>query len=210
MQLVATLEILSFYLIAFGVRSFVQWWRTGKTGFVGVGKDSTPLTRTAALLMLFALLLAPIAPWVGASIGSHLQTPGIVMALFGIGATLLAQMQMGASWRIGVNNSEQTKLVTTGVFRAVRNPIFSAMLLASLGVALTVPTPLALVVPPTLLAALELQVRFVEEPYLIRTHGQQYFDWAAQTGRFVPWLGRLRASEGQTPRATSSGAAAGS
>jgi protein-S-isoprenylcysteine O-methyltransferase Ste14 len=39
---------------------------------------------------------------------------------------------MGASWRIGVDPSERTDLVTGGAFALVRNPIFSAMLLTGI------------------------------------------------------------------------------
>jgi protein-S-isoprenylcysteine O-methyltransferase Ste14 len=38
---------------------------------------------------------------------------------------------------------------------------------------------------------IELQVRVVEEPHLLRTHGQAYEDWAREVGRFVPGVGRL-------------------
>ncbi len=37
---------------------------------------------------------------------------------------------MGASWRIGVNPDERTKLVTGGVFAHVRKPISTAILAA--------------------------------------------------------------------------------
>ena len=39
--------------------------------------------------------------------------------------------------------------------------------------------------------ALEIQVRLVEEPYLLRQHGDAYRNYAARVGRFVPGLGRL-------------------
>ena len=42
---------------------------------------------------------------------------------------------MGESWRIGVDVQERTSLVTAGVFGLVRNPIFSAMCVASIGLA---------------------------------------------------------------------------
>ena len=38
---------------------------------------------------------------------------------------------------------------------------------------------------------LELQVRSVEEPYLLRTHGDAYRAYASRVGRFVPGIGRL-------------------
>ncbi len=42
------------------------------------------------------------------------------------------------------------------------------------------------------LAALELQVRAVEEPHLQAEHGERYRAYAARAGRFVPGVGRLR------------------
>ena len=37
-----------------------------------------------------------------------------------------------------------------------------------------------------------MQVRAVEEPHLLATHGRAYADYAARVGRFVPGIGRLR------------------
>ena len=99
---------------------------------------------------------------------------------------------MGPSWRIGVDEAERTELVTMGPFAVVRNPIFAAMLPAVLGVALLVPNAVALAGFVALFVALELQVRLVEEPYLLRAHGDRYAEYAARTGRFVPGVGRLR------------------
>jgi protein-S-isoprenylcysteine O-methyltransferase Ste14 len=44
-----------------------------------------------------------------------------------------------------------------------------------------------------LVGALELQVRRVEEPHLLRVHAATYRDYAARTGRFLPGIGRLGA-----------------
>jgi protein-S-isoprenylcysteine O-methyltransferase Ste14 len=44
-----------------------------------------------------------------------------------------------------------------------------------------------------LVAALGMQVRYVEEPYLMRTHGRRYLAYASRVGRFVPGLGKLAA-----------------
>ena len=40
----------------------------------------------------------------------------------------------------------------------------------------------------------QLQVRVVEEPYLLATHGKTYAAYAARVGRFVPGAGRLHTS----------------
>jgi protein-S-isoprenylcysteine O-methyltransferase Ste14 len=54
-----------------------------------------------------------------------------------------------------------------------------------------VPNLLAAVTVVLVLTSLEIQVRRVEEPYLLRVHGDAYRAYAARTGRFVPFLGRL-------------------
>ena len=59
--------------------------------------------------------------------GPVFRAAGVVLFTIGLVATLWAQMAMGISWRIGVDPSEATPLVTAGPFRLVRNPIFTAM-----------------------------------------------------------------------------------
>jgi protein-S-isoprenylcysteine O-methyltransferase Ste14 len=119
------------------------------------------------------------------------------VGFFGV---LAAQAGMGASWRVGVDATERTELVTTGAFAVVRNPIFTAMLTTMAGLALLVPTAVSATALLCLLVAVELQVRLVEEPYLLRTHRQAYDSYAAATGRFVPGLGRLRRATPGEPR----------
>lgn len=46
---------------------------------------------------------------------------GLGLAVIGLALVLAAQQAMGDSWRIGVDPSERTGLVTTGAFATVRN-----------------------------------------------------------------------------------------
>ena len=103
-----------------------------------------------------------------------------------------AQLGMGASWRIGVSDDQDTDLVTGGWFSIVRNPIYTAMIVGWTGFALIVPTWLGVCGRRGDRASgLELQVRAVEEPYLVRTHGDEYRVYASRVGRFVPGVGRF-------------------
>jgi protein-S-isoprenylcysteine O-methyltransferase Ste14 len=95
---------------------------------------------------------------------------------------------MRDSWRIGVDASERTELRTSGLFRRVRNPTFSAMAITATGLILMVPTVVSLFGLLALTVALQLQVRIVEEPYLRRTHGEAYEKYCDGAGRFVPRL----------------------
>jgi protein-S-isoprenylcysteine O-methyltransferase Ste14 len=116
---------------------------------------------------------------------------GLAVATAGIVLTLLAQLSMGDSWRIGVDDGERTELVAEGAFAIVRNPIFSAMVVTAVGLSAMVPNVLAGVGLVALLGALEIQVRAIEEPYLRTVHGRSYERYAARVGRFVPGVGRL-------------------
>ncbi len=124
------------------------------------------------------------APWI--------QTTGIVIAVIGIVATVYAQVDMGDSWRIGVDPSETTTLVRTGAFGWVRNPIFTAMITFGFGITLVTPNLVALAGFVLLVVTIELQVRVVEEPYLRTVHGDAYDDYLLSVGRFVLGVGRGR------------------
>ncbi len=73
----------------------------------------------------------------------------------------------------------------------VRNPIFTAMLVFGLGIALVTPNVVAIVGFVLLVVTIEVQVRVVEEPYLATRHGDAYRDYLATVGRFVPGVGRI-------------------
>lgn len=84
-----------------------------------------------------------------------------------------------------------TDLVVHGPFRYARNPIFSAMLITACGLAMTIPNVVSIVGLLSLIAALQVQVRLVEEPYLLATHGDVYRSYARVVGRFSPGMGHL-------------------
>jgi len=190
-----------YLLLAFGVRTVVQVRRTGSTGFKGIGGRPGSAEWLAGVGFTLAIVLGASAPIldlldvadpIGALDGPAAHVAGAILAVAGIAATLYAQMAMGESWRIGVDPEERTQLVTSGPFGLVRNPIFSAMLPTALGLTLLVPSWVAIAGLAGLVVALEVQVRVVEEPYLLRAHGEAYAAYARRVGRFVPGLGRLR------------------
>ncbi len=192
---------LLYLLLAFGLRAFVQYRRTGDAGF-RLPTASTPIAqRTGAVLFVAALVLGVAAPVFDlASVlarftsfgGSGAVAAGFVLYAVGVAGTLWAQFGMGESWRVGVDPTERTALRTVGPFRHVRNPIFSFMVVAAVGLALLVPNLASVAAVVALVAGVELQVRLVEEPHLLRTHRAAYAEYAASTGRFVPGVGRLR------------------
>jgi protein-S-isoprenylcysteine O-methyltransferase Ste14 len=199
----ATLAI--WLLIAFGVltvlvRVAIQLARTGRTGLVGFFRGTGPIGWLSGLLFTGGMA-AGVVSIVRVRHGTldtidpldvgALHVVGIALASAAGLTVFLAQLGMGASWRIGVNKEDRTDLVTSGWFSIVRNPIYTAMIAGWLGFALMVPTWIAFAAPMVIAAGLELQVRAVEEPYLARTHGGHYRAYGSRVGRFVPGVGRF-------------------
>lgn len=192
-----------FALLGFGWRSWVQYRRTGSTGFRGLSGRFGSAEWFAGVGFVAALATAVLAPMLQAvgvvtplTDAGWLHGVGVVLAVAGIAATVYAQIDMGESWRIGVDQTETTTLVRGGVFGLVRNPIFTAMLIFGSGVALVTPNVIAVLGFALLLGSIQLQVRVVEEPYLAAVHGAEYREYLAEVGRFVPRVGRRRTDSG--------------
>lgn len=187
--------------LAFGARVAVHFRRTGTSGVRGISGAPGSVEWLAGVGFVVALTVGVAAPALAAADlveaiealdEGVVHAIGIVLFALGLAATVLAQAAMGASWRIGVDERERTELVTDGPFAVVRNPIYAAMIPAIGGLALLVPSVVALAGWLLLVAALEAQTRLVEERHLLRTHGHEYAFYAARVGRFVPGLGLLR------------------
>jgi protein-S-isoprenylcysteine O-methyltransferase Ste14 len=189
------------FFTLFVFRSIVQWRATGSTGVKGFHGRFGSLPWLAGVTASLGLVLAPLAPlaalygWPGGSqllVEPALHWLGAVLALVGITGGLLAQLAMGSSWRVGVDETERTELVTGGMFDQIRNPIFSFVGLSVIGLVLLVPNVISLLACALTFIGIEIQVRAVEEPYLLQTHGAEYARYTARVGRFVPTIGRLR------------------
>ena len=81
------------------------------------------------------------------------------------------------------------RLVTNGVYRYSRNPIYVAVLIAIAGWASLFQAPVLLIYGVALFALYSFFVQRHEEPHLTREFGDEYAAYMATTGR---WLPRLR------------------
>jgi len=192
-------------LIGFGALTFfgrvaIQLRQTGDTGLIGLRPDAGPADWLSGILFIggMAMAVTSVVLVLQDSLGTidaidttALNVLGIVLASAGGLAVFGAQVGMGASWRIGVRDDQDTDLITRGWFSLVRNPIYTAMIVGWTGFALIVPTWLGIAAVAVIALGLELQVRAVEEPYLVRAHGEEYRAYAARVGRFVPGIGRF-------------------
>jgi protein-S-isoprenylcysteine O-methyltransferase Ste14 len=201
MNYIPLIGLVLFVGLGVGWRSWLQRRRHGSSGIV-LFRSGSPMQNVreagavALLLLLAAQALArAVAPRSLEALYVVRSTPGMqglgALVLFaGIAFMIAAQLELGASWRIGIEKDARPGLVARGPYRFCRNPIFLAMLAVLLGFALLIPTW------PSIGGLLGTYVGLrgaiaAEERYLLGAYGDDYAAYAARVGRFIPHLGRL-------------------
>lgn len=105
----------------------------------------------------------------------------LVVALIWV---LVAQIQMGDSWRIGIDERSSAPLVQNGLFGISRNPIFFGMLVMLAGLLLTIPTAATLIVTVLGFVLIHIQVR-LEESFLLEKYGDEYRSYQRRVRRWL-------------------------
>lgn len=82
-----------------------------------------------------------------------------------------------------VNN----RLVTTGIYAQVRNPIYSAFLIACTGILLIYGNILLLFLPFFYWGFLTVLMRSTEEKWLRKLYGEEYEEYCRSVNRCIPW-----------------------
>ena len=167
----------------------------GKWGIVGA-RDPVQKVMVASLMgavgvaLVWTLAFAFMAPgplgvWVLDPIWAWL---GLALGVLGMLLVAWAQLQMGASWRIGIPE-ESPGLVTSGIFAWVRHPIYTGLFAVTAGVVLMSPSPWSVMGGAWLISIIGIQAR-LEERYLHAVYGDAFTRWATEVGRFFPGVGR--------------------
>lgn len=118
----------------------------------------------------------------------------IPMVVVGTALILLgAWLWYSAAFRARVDDHiKSNTLVTTGVYGWVRNPLYSAVLLACAGALLLANNLWLLLLPVVYWAFLTVLMKHTEEKWLAKLHGKEYEDYCQRVNRCIPWLPKER------------------
>jgi len=148
-----------------------------------------------SLLLLWAVITASISlgTWYG-----HLHTPdlfrnasearlvSVFLLAVGLAIRWLAILKLGRSFTANVVIHKEQRVEKSGVFRFVRHPSYTGLLIIFTGIALNTRSwiGLAIVLVP-ILAALLYRIH-VEENALSIAFGEEYRDYCRSTKRLIP------------------------
>ena len=113
-----------------------------------------------------------------------LQLAGLILLIISFVWTIIGQYQMSESWRIGIDYNEKTELVSQGLFKYSRNPIFLGVLISYLGTFLIIPNVLSFAMMLLTFITIQFQVR-MEEEYLTTVHGKTYLSYQLHVSRWL-------------------------
>jgi protein-S-isoprenylcysteine O-methyltransferase Ste14 len=109
---------------------------------------------------------------------------GWAMLVISLVWVVIAQWQMGESWRVGIDSRMKTGLVRGGLFRVSRNPIFLGMMVQLAGLFLLIPDAITLLVMVSGYLLISVQIR-LEEAHLRGLHGPDYAMFERSVRRWI-------------------------
>lgn len=196
LRIILPVYLIAYFGIAFAWRSIAVWRRTGINPYVLGRTDSAYDYIGVVFRLVFGLQAAAIilysvfTPIYSYTVPIGWLDHGFVkwFGLFQLFASLVwtatAQIQMGNSWRIGIDKQNRTELVHRGLFTVSRNPIFLGMRIALQGIFLTIPSAVTLLTFVLGDVLIQIQVR-LEEEHLRGLHGDAYEDYCGQVRRWI-------------------------
>jgi len=160
---------------------------------VKVVKSRKGTVETVLLTLAWLGFLVPLV-WIASPALSFAEYPlragalvaGIACLAVGLWFFHRSHADLGTNWSITLEVREQHRLITDGVYRRIRHPMYMALLLYSVGQALVIPNWVA---GPSYLIAFGILFTFrvrAEERMMLDQFGDQYAAYMARTKRLVP------------------------
>lgn len=200
MHAMLTLFLPIYFIIYFGIafvaKSVIVAKRIGKNPLVLPKDDSAYgliglYFKLTLILMFVYVLLYAFVPTVYHTFLpiAQLNNPttkyvGLALLVFALIWTIIAQAHMKDAWRIGIDTETKTELITTGLFRCSRNPIFFGMIVSLVGLLLTTPNALTALFLILGYVLIQIQIR-LEEEYLTKQHAEVYLAYKQKVRRLI-------------------------
>ena len=113
---------------------------------------------------------------------------GILCLVAGLWLFYRSHADLGTNWSVTLQVREQHRLITRGVYRRIRHPMYAALLLYGVGQALALPNWIA---GPSYVVAFGILYAFrvgAEERMMLAQFGDDYAAYMTRTKRLVPGI----------------------
>ncbi|MFT3901603.1 MAG: isoprenylcysteine carboxylmethyltransferase family protein [Niabella sp.] len=147
------------------------------------------------LPLIIAILLLGPGDWFGHSwlreqFIEHTNLVGFIgLSISIIGAIIacISRYKLGKNWSLSVQRKENHQLIQDGVYKFVRHPIYTGLLLLFIGNAIIVGDYRAIIAVLIVFVSLWLKLKR-EEKLLTKTFGTEYTEYKNQSKALIPYL----------------------
>lgn len=133
-------------------------------------------------------VVAPIFPFADYPLDPIPYVAGVLCLLLGLWIFQRSHADLGTNWSVSLEVREKHTLITQGIYRRIRHPMYLALLLIGVGQGLVLPnwvTGPSYVVSMLLLFALRVGP---EERMMLEQFGKDYEAYMATTKRLIPGI----------------------
>ncbi len=180
--------ILMGWMIAFGVALRLRGVNPNAIAERNTNWIQRLLVAGAGLLDLYLVFRAPFPVLDDLVVARPAPAPWVALGVLILGAVIIlaSQAGMGRSWRVGVpaEDNHVDALVTAGLNRFSRNPVYLGVMTFLVGGFLAAPGPLTAVAVIVSFIGLTIIIR-QEERYLRGRFGSQYDAYARRVRRWI-------------------------
>jgi len=140
----------------------------------------------SSLLLPLLYLFTPLLSFADYSLPTFVSWCGIAIMLFAIWLFWRSHADLGTNWSVSLELAQDHRLVTHGVYRWIRHPMYASIFLWGLAQGLLLPNWLA-----GWCALVSFSVLYVvrtprEEQMMCEHFGDAYRDYMRRTGRLLP------------------------
>ncbi len=170
---------------------WVAFWIYWLAAASGVKEGRTPWARFAgirvALILIVLLLVRSRA--LGHATNVHdpwLQGIGLAVFVSGLALAVWARVYLGRNWGMPMTEKADPELVTTGPYRRVRHPIYTGIILATVGT--TIAVSLYWLVAVVLIGGYFVFSAVREERFMATKFPDSYPRYKRSTKMLVPFI----------------------
>src|ERR1022692_4148397 len=144
--------------------------------------------RIRSVIAVLAILLILLGAFRDHGLNSDPWRAGVGLVLFvvGLAFAIWARVHIGRNWGSPMSQKNEPELVTSGPYRMVRHPIYSGVLLAGVGTAVTLSWQWLIAV--ALAGVYFVYSATVEERYLTKQFPDTYPMYRRSTKMLVPFI----------------------
>lgn len=109
---------------------------------------------------------------------------GSILIIIGLITSSIASLSLKKSWRIGIDESMKTELITSGIYKFSRNPYFLSYDSVLIGMFFCLLSPLLIISALITILFFHLMI-LKEEKHLEEQHGESYKKYKNEVRRYI-------------------------